>query len=102
METSGAGGVIDVGSIPIPPGVELERWLLTFPSYGFVLSVAEPHVMETLTRFAARGVAAAVIGELDDSSVARIAISEREAELWDFRSAPLIGCGAPSKGAERS
>jgi uncharacterized protein len=98
MESSGVGGVIHVGNIPIPPGVGLERWLLTFPSYGFVLAAAEPNVGETLARFSARGLAASVIGELDDSGIARIAADGREATLWDFHAAALIGCGAPSGG----
>ena len=39
-ECSGVGATIDVAAVPRPEGVPLERWLLTFPSYGYLLAVA--------------------------------------------------------------
>ncbi len=39
-ESSGVAIDLDLDAIVPPPGVTLERWLKTFPSFGFLLSVA--------------------------------------------------------------
>jgi len=45
-----------------PDGIALERWLLTFPSFGYLISVKPHDVAEVTARFMARGIAAADIG----------------------------------------
>ena len=37
----GLGCALDLDRLPVPPGLTLDRWLLTFPSYGFLL-VGDP------------------------------------------------------------
>ena len=37
-ECSRVAITMDVEAIPIPAGAPLERWLLTFPSFGYLLS----------------------------------------------------------------
>jgi len=46
-----------------------------------------------LSRFHARGIAAARIGSVDGSRVARVRDGGGEAVVWDFAAGPLIGCG---------
>lgn len=70
-ECAGLGAVIDIDAIPRPAGVPLERWLASFPSYGFVLSVADDRLDEVLARFSARGIAAAAICRADASSAVK-------------------------------
>ncbi len=38
-ECSRVGATIDVTRVPKPDGVPLDRWLTTFPSYGYLLAV---------------------------------------------------------------
>src|ERR1700742_1530161 len=38
IEGAGTGAVLDVGALPRPRDAPLERWLLTFPSFGFLLA----------------------------------------------------------------
>ena len=38
-ECSGVAIDIDLEAVPRPDGVALERWLLTFPSFGYLISV---------------------------------------------------------------
>jgi uncharacterized protein len=90
LECSRAGAVIDVDAIPRPPGVALARWLLSFPSFGFVLSVDPVHTGEVLSRFAARGIAAAVVGHVNDSLSVTLRLGDDTSELWDLRSTPFI------------
>src|SRR5690606_22878221 len=44
IEGAGCGAVLDVGRLPRPAGAPLERWLLTFPSFGFLLAAPPEHV----------------------------------------------------------
>jgi len=83
-----------VTDIPRPSGVPLERWLQTFPSYGYILAVAPSQVEAVRERFAARDIAAAPIGDI--TSGGRVAITDGRSRetVWDFAREPLIGCGA--------
>jgi uncharacterized protein len=93
-ECSHVGASIDVTRIPKPIGVPLERWLQTFPSFGFLLSVRPANAAAVLTRFQERGIATADIGEVSaDHRVELIDGAEREL-IWDFAHEPLIGCTA--------
>ncbi|MET0982677.1 MAG: sll0787 family AIR synthase-like protein [Telluria sp.] len=93
LECSGVGAVIDVDRIPRPDGVGLERWLRAFPSYGFLLSVADADLPAVLDRFGARGIACAAIGRTDDSRVVSLQRDGAVAELWSFEHEAFIGCG---------
>jgi AIR synthase-related protein len=94
LESSGVGGVIDVTAVPRPEGVALGRWLETFPSYGFLLSVSPAALAPVLDRFMTRGIAAAAIGRVDDSRTLRLSDGTRESAFWDFAAASFIGCRA--------
>ena len=93
LEASGAGATLDVGSIPRPAGVPLERWLLAFPSYGFVLSARPADAGAILDAFRARDIACARVGAVDASR--RLALREggEEALVWDLGLEPLTGFG---------
>ena len=67
-ESSGVSIALDLDAIEPPAGVTLERWLKTFPSYGFLLSVAPRHVEPVLTMFRARELHAASIGAVKPGS----------------------------------
>ncbi len=44
LESSNCGAVIHFDQVPCPQGIGLEQWLLSFPSYGFLLSVRPAYV----------------------------------------------------------
>jgi AIR synthase-related protein len=94
LECSQVGAEIDLDAVPRPPApaddAALLRWLTAFPSYGFVLSVAPRHVREVKSRFAARDIASAVIGQVDGGS--RLVLRRRHERtlLWDTREQPFI------------
>jgi selenophosphate synthetase-related protein len=84
LEASNVGARLDIAAVPRPPGVDPTRWLLTFPSYGFLLSVAPGRRDEVLAAFAARELAAAVVGSVD-ASRALVLSAQGETELaWDL------------------
>jgi uncharacterized protein len=92
-ECSGVGAAIDVGRVPKPEGVPLERWLQTFPSYGYLLAVQPPNLPAVLACFRVRGIAAACIGKITADRRVVIADETSAETIWDFAREPLIGCG---------
>ena len=96
FECSGVGGTIDLGAVPRPEGVDPLRWLASFLSFGYLLSVAPGDTPAVLARFAARGIAAERIGIVEAGHRLRIADGPHDATVWDFAEAPLIGCGSAS------
>jgi len=105
LECSGVGARIDVDAIPRPHSLrshereQLLRWLLSFPSYGFVLSVAPQHVAAVLARFAARAIGAAVVGEVRAGSRVQLHHAGDDACLWDFSQQAFLGARAPAPSA---
>lgn len=101
-ECSGVSLSIDLASIPKPDGVDLERWLLTFPSFGYLLSVRADKVEDTLARFRSRGIAAATIGDVAAGTTVSISDGSQSETIWDFAHSPLIGCGTGLSAERRA
>jgi selenophosphate synthetase-related protein len=97
LEGAGIGATLDVDRLPRPEGAPLERWLLTFPSFGFLLAAPPEHAAEAVAAFTRRGLAAAVCGAFDATRTLRLG----EAIVWDLDATPLTGLTArsPSAGA---
>ncbi len=92
-ECSGVGIRIDVCSVPRPAETPLDRWLLTFPSYGYILSASPKDTPAVIARFADRGIAAAEVGIVTSDRRVTIRDGDSEATIWDFGQKPLIGFG---------
>ncbi|WP_374336967.1 sll0787 family AIR synthase-like protein [Methyloversatilis sp.] len=90
LECSGVGAQIDLDSIPRPDGVPLLRWLLSFPSFGYVLSVRPQQRLRVLERFAARGIAAARVGRVTAAPEVWLAQRGERALLWNVEDQPFI------------
>jgi selenophosphate synthetase-related protein len=88
----GLGCALDLDALPAPDGLALERWLLSFPSYGFLL-VGDPDALAG--RFAAAGLACARVGTLDGTGALRLAAGGREEPVWDLAAEPLTGLRPP-------
>ena len=100
IEGAGVGATLDVDAVPRPVGVALERWLVTFPSFGFLLAAPEQHVEAAVGRFLARGLACAPCGRFDDTRALKLASNGATAVAWDLEAEPLTGlAGSPSAGA---
>lgn len=96
LECSGVGATIDVDAIVRPAEVPLERWLASFPSYGFVLAVADENVAHVLERFTMRDLAAGVFGRVQASQTVTLRNTVGEEELlWSFEETSFIGFAAP-------
>jgi len=94
LESSRLGGLIDIDAIPRPASIPLERWLLAFPSYGYLLSVRSENVATVIAMFDACGISAAAIGSTDSSRIVRLSDNAGEKMLWRFEDNALVGCAA--------
>ena len=92
LEASERGGWIEVDAVPRPPDVDLARFLLAFPSYGFLLAVRPDAVDAVVARFADRSIACAAVGGVDATRRLRLRRERDEVEVWDF-ARPFIGAG---------
>jgi uncharacterized protein len=90
-ESSGVAIDIDLDAIEPPPGVALERWLKTFPSFGFLLSVPRGWLDAAIGLFRGRDIHAGVIGEIRSGSEVALVSGARRAVLRDFNCERLLG-----------
>jgi uncharacterized protein len=98
-ECSRVGIRVDIARVPKPPEASLERWLQTFPSYGFLVAAPPSNAPEVLARFRDRGIAAADIGEFTADHHVVITDGHDAQTIWDFAHEPLIGCTPPTVSA---
>ncbi len=99
-EASGVGVEIDLSRVPAPDGVDPARWLMSFPSYGYLLT-AEPGALPAILQaFHARGIAAAAVGRITADRAVTVGNGTARETIWDFAERPLIGCGPPVRRAE--
>ncbi|SCB36319.1 sll0787 family AIR synthase-like protein [Rhizobium hainanense] len=89
-ECSGVGITIDLDAIPVPAGVTLSRWLATFPSYGYLLSVPSEHVDSVMSIFASRDLTAAVVGTIVEGSIVSVASGGETSVIRDYAVEPLM------------
>jgi len=98
-ECSHVGIDIDVTAIPLPAGVALDRWLVTFPSFGYLLAVAPEHAADVVTRFTARGISAAVIGAVVAGAEVALVDGETRAVVRNHAETPLLQLGRQDAAA---
>ncbi|MEE2876491.1 MAG: sll0787 family AIR synthase-like protein [Candidatus Neomarinimicrobiota bacterium] len=93
LELSGVGAQINMDALPEPEGVS-ERffdWLISFPSYGFVLSVRPWRVSDVQLAFEKHGINCSSIGTVTANCNVTLVRKDEEALLWDFDKKPFTG-----------
>jgi uncharacterized protein len=89
LELAGCGATLDLDALPRPETVALERWLVTFPSFGFVLAAAPEHAQDACAAFTRRGLACAPCGAFDGSHTLRLRSGRAGETVWDLAAEPL-------------
>lgn len=97
LECSECGAEIWPDDFPRPPGVPLERWMQTFPSFGFVFSVAPAQVNQMKQIFNARDLLCSEVGQVTEGSKVWLKHQDETELLWDFSASSLLGCGQLNK-----
>jgi uncharacterized protein len=93
LELAGCGATLDLDRLPRPEGVALERWVVTFPSFGFLLAAPPDHAQEACAVFRARGLACGACGVFDEGCTLRLAARGGTATVWDLSAEPLTALG---------
>jgi AIR synthase-related protein len=89
-DCSSVGLNIDLSAIPRPDAASLDRWLQTFPSFGYILTTTNAPAV--IARFAERGIHAADIGLVTSERTVRVALGAGSETIWDFSRQTLLGC----------
>lgn len=99
LETSGCGAVLNIDRIPCPAELAFDRWLVSFPSFGFLFSVHPDRVQRVQSCFQQQQLVCEVIGEIQSipqlvlrSSQLDRSTSEPDSMIfWDFSNQALTG-----------
>jgi AIR synthase-related protein len=67
LECSKIGAELWLDRLPRPKNVALEHWLISFPSFGYLLSVAREYSSKTIALFEELGIACARVGQMTES-----------------------------------
>jgi selenophosphate synthetase-related protein len=84
LEPGRLGVTVDLDAVPAPADVSMADWLSCFPAFAFLLTCPADRVEDCLAAFRARGLAAAALGELDDSGLVRLTRSDAAATVFDL------------------
>ena len=90
IEASKCGAVLDLDSIVHPKSVNLEIWLLCFPSYGFLLSVLPQNLDEVQQQFQERNVFCNVVGEIKEDSQLMLKTDRQSYLFWNLKTDKFI------------
>jgi uncharacterized protein len=93
LETSNCGAVLDLDKVPCPNGLSLDRWLISFPSYGFLLSVSPDQVETVKDCFHQQALICEVIGDVEAGSKLMLRSRSETVLFWDLAQQPLTGFG---------
>lgn len=91
LERGPFGVTVDLGALPVPAGIDLADWLVCFPSFGFLLCVPPGREAECTAAFRDRGLAAAAIGEIDDSATVVLRSGTETVTALDIAAEPVTG-----------
>ncbi|MEO0536462.1 MAG: sll0787 family AIR synthase-like protein [Cyanobacteria bacterium P01_A01_bin.123] len=91
LEASGCGAIIGLDDIPCPPALSLGKWLINFPSYGFVLSVRPDYLDQIQPLFQAQQLVCQPIGQIVSGSSLILKTATDSVCLWDLQQDPLTG-----------
>jgi selenophosphate synthetase-related protein len=64
LHCSSAGAELRLDQIPKPEGTSLARWIISFPSFGYLLCVSPEFSNRVIERFAERDIACTVSGRI--------------------------------------
>ncbi len=64
LNCSGTGAELWLDQLPMPESEDLARWTISFPSFGYLLSVPPAFSNRVIERFTERGIACAVSGRI--------------------------------------
>ena len=92
-EGSGVGADLELDALPRPPDAALDRWLNSFPSFGFLLAVEPAKLPAVLSRCREQALSAAQVGCIQPGSQVMLSQAGDSALFWDLARDSLTGFG---------
>lgn len=88
IEASGVGAVVDLTAIPYPDldalGITFEQWVRMYPGMGFIMTADQSQVDAVCKKFRAAGMAAQVIGTVNNTRQLTLVKGEQQTVLFNF------------------
>ena len=97
LETSNCGAVLNLDAIAPPDNIPLEQWLLSFPSYGFLLSVRPEKVASVQVCFHEQNIVCSAVGTVEEHHQLVLKSGHESAVFWDISTRSLMGFSAEGK-----
>ncbi|WP_250125810.1 AIR synthase-related protein [Chroococcidiopsis sp. CCMEE 29] len=91
LETSGCGAVLNLDKVPCPDVLPLERWLICFPSYGFLLSIRPGKAAAVRSYFRQRNLVCEIVGEVQPTQKLILRSQNESVVFWDLSQQSLTG-----------
>ncbi len=91
LETSNCGAVLHLDRVPCPIELSLDRWLVSFPSYGFLLSVRPDNAEIVQAHFRQQDLICEVVGNVQSGSQLILRSQGESIEFWDLSQQELTG-----------
>jgi uncharacterized protein len=92
LESSQKGGTVDIDMIPIPEGVDLIQWILSYQGCGFVFACPPENSGKVIELFEAVACTGAVVGKIDDTKELKLTYEDQTKVLFDFKTDIITGC----------
>ena len=102
MENSGRGALIDLSTIPCPAPLTLPQWLLSFQSFGFILSAKPEFSARVIELFKEKGIEAAVVGKVLDGRTVTLTNGSKQLVLFNFDRDRITGISRETAEDEES
>jgi uncharacterized protein len=96
LECNKLGVTVDLDALPVPAGVSLEQWVTCFPCLAFLMCVPPGREEDALAAFAARDLAAARVGTLDDTGLLRLGSAGRTKVAFDLGRESVTNLARPA------
>jgi selenophosphate synthetase-related protein len=88
LESSGVGAIVDLTAIPRPDldalGLTFEQWVRMYPGMGFIMTMDQSQIDIVCKKFRATGMAAQVIGTVNNTKRLTLVKGKTKIELFDF------------------
>ena len=91
LETSNCGAVLHLDRVPCPAELSLDRWLVSFPSYGFLLSVRRENAKIVQAHFHQQDLICEAVGNVQSGSQLVLRSQGESIEFWDLSKQKLTG-----------
>ena len=90
IEASKSGAILDLDNIVHPPNVDLENWLVCFPSYGFLLSVQPQNLDLVKKQFEQKNITCNPVGKITEGSQLVLRANQQSHLFWNFQTDKFI------------